>query len=112
MIQRYNDFIEIKPMTQYQTPISETLSINLVERTFSSVHVRDPRSDNNKKILDSLKRMYGAPPPCMVIEIITAPSNRSNSMKTTTHEVIYFNLSDLNSDYEKIKNHIYNGVPF
>ena len=110
MIKKIGDFIEITPMVQNGT--NEILSINLRDRKISIVHMRDPRSTNHKKILDSLKRVYGMYPPCMVLEITTSPTEESSSMKTLTNELVYFNPGDMQADYAKITSHVYKGESF
>ena len=111
MIKKIGDFIEIEPSVMMGIN-REVCSINLSERKISIVHLRDPRSSNHKKILDSLKRMYGQAPQCMVLEITTTPTEKSTSTKTITNEILYFNGIDMNNDYSKITSHIYKGEAF
>lgn len=102
MINEVDSFIEINPMTQF---INENILINLNERKIVSVQIFNPAMD--KKFTDLLlrfKKIYNIGLSGMILEIVTHPTESSLSTKTISHKLIYFNLSDLKSDYDKIRN--------
>ena len=111
MINRFGNFIEIKPMSPIGS-IAEILSIDLNDRKIVSVHVHAPRSPKHTKIFKAMVQAYGMCPGFIVLEIVTSPdSTKSASMKTLEHEIVYFDTNDYNNDYSKIKSHIYEGKP-
>ena len=112
MIKNYGDFIEIQPINPYTVIGNESININLKDRKFSVKHLHDTR--NEKDIMNGLKMVFGNNPlpQTKVIEIVLAPSDKSKSMKTTNHKVVYYDYQDLLVDYEKIRNHILKGEPF
>ena len=114
MITKHGDFIEIKP-TQYQQAFAtgEILSLDVNDRKIVSVHTHEPRGTKYKVLLDGLKKNLGYYPACQVLEITHSPREKvSHSTKTLVNEIIYFNIMDMNMDYEKIKNYIYYGTEF
>ena len=115
MINKFGNFIEIKPMV-HMGGVNEILSIDLSDRKIVAVHVHGPRSPKHAKVLKSMISMYGNHMNMMssfiVMEIVTSPdSTKSASMKTLEHEVIYTNSQDYQTDYSKIRCHVYEGVP-
>lgn len=99
-------FIEITPIVSFGN-LSEKLIINVSDRMISSVHIRDPRDDKYKKWMTMFKQFNGYFPNCKIIEVITTPSKKSASMKTITHELMYFDLNDFQNDVRDITNYIY-----
>jgi len=99
-------FIEIQPLVGFGN-ISEKLIINTDDRLISSVHIHDPRDEKYKKWMNTFKAYNGYFPKCKIIQIVTAPSKKSASMKTITHELMYFDLNDFQKDVQDITNYIY-----
>lgn len=112
MIKNYGDFIEIQPINPYTVIGNESININLIDRKFSVIHLHDTRND--KDIMSGLKMVFGNGqiPQTKIIEIVLAPSEKSKSMKTTSHKIVYYDYQDLLADYEKIRNHILKKEPF
>lgn len=101
MFEQTGKIIEIKPMT---TGNRETLIIDTEERKIASIHIHDVREGRYVKMYNQICKMYGYNPVCMILEIITTPNkSKSYSMKTISHELLYYNINDLNSDFEKLK---------
>lgn len=94
--------LEITPMNQLVNT-RERLIINLSERNLSSIHVYEPRSSKHVAIMKEMKKIYGFVRPCRVLEVIEVPRKKSLSMKTITHDLLYYDLNDLNADFEFLR---------
>lgn len=100
MVERHGKFIEVKPMTQV---FQENLLLDTEDRKIVSVHVHEPRG-KYVKMLKQVREMYGQHFNCMILEIITTPNKKNSvSLKTTTHNLIYFNINDMYTDFDRIK---------
>ncbi|MFW6272778.1 MAG: hypothetical protein ACOC2U_03260 [bacterium] len=104
MVERHGKFVEVKPMTQVH---QETLILDIDDRKIISVHVHEPRG-KYVQMWKQIRDMYGHNFMCMILEIITAPNKKKSvSLKTTTHNLIYFNIQDINNDFNEIKRLMY-----
>jgi hypothetical protein len=109
-----NGFIEISPLLPSQFAFSglhqrEVLLINTNERKISSTHIFSPdRVEKYRKVLINFKKIHGFIPNCMILELvdIPIPTKKPVSTKTITHYLMYYNLQEINDDFNKLKQFI------